>query len=63
MVKVFKDFDIFEDFEGIYKYLDVVSGKEGEILDINVEVFIRILLLDEVIVDVWFWWMKVFNFL
>ena len=61
VAKVFKDFDIPEDFEGIHKYLDAASGKEGETPDINVEAFTRTSPSDEVIVDAWSRWMKVPN--
>lgn len=59
--KVFKDFDIPEEFEGIHKYMDAASGKDVETPDINVQAFTRTSPSEEVIVDAWARSMKVPN--
>lgn len=51
--KVFKDFEISEEFTGIHSYMDAANGKGVESPDINVQAFTRTSPTDKVIVDAW----------
>lgn len=61
VAKVFKDFEIPEEFEGIHKYLDAANGKGVDSPDLNVQAFTRTSPSEEVIVDAWARSMKVLN--
>lgn len=61
VAKVFKDFEIPEEFTGIHKYLDAANGKDVDSPDINVQAFTRTSPSEEIIVDAWARTMKVLN--
>lgn len=61
VAKVFKDFEIPEEFTGIHKYMDAAHGKDLENPDINVQAFTRTSPSEEIIVDAWSRSMKVPN--
>jgi len=61
VAKIFKDFEIPEEYTGIHHYMDAAYGKDREEPDINVQAFTRTCPSDEVIVDAWARSMKVPN--
>ena len=51
--KVFKDFEIPEEFQAIHRYMDAASGKDGDPASPSVVAFTRTCPSDEIIADAW----------
>ena len=61
VAKVFKDFEIPEEFTGIHKYMSVAKGEDTDQQSIETEAFTKTSPSEEVIVDAWARAMKVPN--